>query len=80
MMVAVIVAPTLVILIVQVVTFPLTLHTVTTVNEVRSYGPKYSLSLSSIFRMIYQLRRFIQSAREDTNLCFQLLHTLRMLC
>ena len=36
MMVAVIVAPTLVILIVQVATFPLTLHTTshTTVNEV----------------------------------------------
>ena len=34
MMVAVIVAPTLVTLIVQVTTFPLTLHTVTTVNMV----------------------------------------------
>ena len=34
MMVAVIVAPTLVILIVQVATFPLILHTVATVNEV----------------------------------------------
>ena len=34
MMVAVIVAPTLVTLIVQVATFPLTLHTVTNVNEV----------------------------------------------
>ena len=33
-MVAVIVAPTLVILIVQVTTFPLTLHTIATVNEV----------------------------------------------
>ena len=34
MMVAAIVAPTLVILIVQVATFPLTLQTVMTVNEV----------------------------------------------
>ena len=34
MMVAVIVAPTLIVLIVQVTTFPLTLHTVATVNEV----------------------------------------------
>ena len=34
MMVAVIVAPTLVTLVVQVTTFPLTLHTVATVNEV----------------------------------------------
>ena len=34
MMVAAIVAPTLVILIVQVATFPLTLHTVAIVNEV----------------------------------------------
>ena len=33
-MVAVIVAPTLIVLIVQVTTFPLKLHTVTTVNEV----------------------------------------------
>ena len=37
MMVAVIVAPTLVILIIQVATFPLTLHTITTVvTEVSS--------------------------------------------
>ena len=34
MMIAVIVAPTLVILIIQVAIFPLTLHTVMTVNEV----------------------------------------------
>ena len=34
MMVMVIVAPTLVILVVQVTAFPLTLHTVTTANEV----------------------------------------------
>ena len=72
MMVAVIVTPTLVILIVQVATFPLTLYAVATVNEVCTKVLHLKIYNSFItYRMTFPQRKYILSVVECTNIYFQ---------
>ena len=78
MMVAVIVAPTLVILIVQVATFPLTLHTVTTVDEVCNQFC-YNDHLTVVcFRMIFLSSKYTMSAKRIISLYFKVFSIQRM--